>query len=86
MLRRGRFYLCTRPPHLADGLAARGVAHGIGEDDGVELWEPRLLPRLLAYLEREEPLAACRLCLGASGEWAEHRQLPRETRAGIPAP
>jgi cyclic pyranopterin phosphate synthase len=77
MLHGGRFYACTRPPHLADRLEASGVAHGIGEDDGVALDEPRLLQRLLAYLQREEPLAACRFCLGAGGGWSEHRQLPR---------
>jgi hypothetical protein len=71
MLYRGRFYACTRPPHLA----ARAGAEP-GDGDGVDVSEPRLLPRLVAYLEREEPLAACRCCLGASGDWAEHRQLP----------
>jgi hypothetical protein len=77
MLHGGRFYACTRPPHLKSRLAAAAVAHGIGDDDGVALDEPRLFERLLAYLQREEPLAACRYCLGAGGGWSEHRQLPR---------
>jgi hypothetical protein len=74
MFYRGRFYACTRPPHLA---AQRGAA--IPDGDGVDVHEPRLLPRLLSYLEREEPLVACCFCLGASGEWVEHRQLAART-------
>lgn len=85
MLHRGRFYACTRPPHLANRLASHGVAHGIGEDDGVDLDDPRLLARLRAYLGREEPLAACRFCLGASGGWDEHRQLPRPGSGWTPS-
>ena len=77
MLHAGRFYACTRPPHLRSRLEAAGVAHGIGDDDGVALDEPRLFERLLAYLQRDEPLRACRYCLGAAGGWSEHRQLPR---------
>jgi cyclic pyranopterin phosphate synthase len=62
MVHAGRFYACTRPPHL--GLP----------DDGVEL--PARLASLLGYLERDEPLEACRGCLGGDGPWLAHRQLP----------
>jgi hypothetical protein len=62
----GRFYCCTRPPHLGADLAAR---------DGVPLDAPDLLGSILAYLERDEPLASCRVCLGGSGPWRIHRQL-----------
>jgi hypothetical protein len=60
----GRFYTCTRPPHL-----------GHAEVDGVELHGDDLTARLLAYLEREEPLASCRACLGGTGAWIPHTQL-----------
>jgi hypothetical protein len=63
MIHAGCFYLCTRPPHL--GFAEDGL-----ELDSVDL------RHLLAYLERDEPLAACARCTGGSGEWKPHRQLP----------
>ncbi len=74
MLYRGRFYACTRPPHLEQV----GAAAGLAELDGVELdAEPRaLLGRVLSYLERDAPLASCRHCLGAGGPWEPHRQVP----------
>lgn len=71
MIRRGRFFTCTRPPHLADRLSLPDLGN-----DGVDLSGHALLDRLLAYLESEEPLAACTYCLGAGGAWMEHRQLP----------
>lgn len=79
-LYRGRFYACTRPPHLA---AVRGGE--VAPDDGVELAAPRLLSRLLAYLERDEPLAACRRCNGGGGAWLPHRQLGATRRPGFEA-
>jgi cyclic pyranopterin phosphate synthase len=68
MLHDGRFYACTRPPHLEQA----GVAPGLADADGCEL---ELRP-LLAYLEREEPLESCRHCAGGGGPWEPHRQLP----------
>jgi organic radical activating enzyme len=67
MLWAGRFFACTRPPHLEQ----LGVEPGLETDDGCELE----LRALLAYLEREEPLASCKHCLGGEGEWLPHRQL-----------
>lgn len=79
LLHEGRFYACTRPPHLARLRSEPGLA----EDDGVELDdEPAaLLRRLRLYLEAETPLASCRLCLGASGSREPHRQ---EAATGVP--
>ncbi len=78
MVYRGRFYMCTRPPHVAKVL---GPAHpempALGEVDGVPLDAPELLSRVLSYLEQEEPLATCRYCLGASGPMLPHAQVPR---------
>jgi len=76
MLRAGRFYCCTRPPHLERSLAARGLATQLAREDGVELAgsPAALLTRLVAYLESPEPLRSCRHCLGASGELEPHIQ------------
>jgi cyclic pyranopterin phosphate synthase len=83
MLYAGRFYACTRPPHLEQV----GVAAGLGEDDGVSLDAPAptLLRRLVDYLERDEPLVSCTHCLGASGAWEAHQQLPRIRTRTAPA-
>jgi hypothetical protein len=64
----GRFYACTRPPHLEQVGVAPDLAHA----DGCELE----LRALLDYLERDEPLESCRSCLGGGGAWEAHRQLP----------
>lgn len=77
MLYGGRFYACTRPPHLEPYLRGLGLATDLASRDGVPLDAPDLLARLLAYLEAEEPLASCRYCLGASGEFEAHRQIER---------
>lgn len=76
MVRDGRFYLCTRPPHLAD-------VHGEASlhDDGVALDAPDLRQRLHGYLTRSEPLDSCRLCMGASGQLQAHSQLPHPKAA-----
>jgi hypothetical protein len=82
LLYRGRFFTCTRPPHL-------GAVHGIplDETDGVRLSEQGLLDRLIDYLEGEEPLQSCRYCLGTSGPYEEHGQLeplPKKLDQGEP--
>lgn len=74
LVRDGYFYACTRPVHF-------GSYHGAAFDprgDGVPL-EPTdsALPRVLAYLSRPEPLAACALCLGGDAPLAPHRLLSR---------
>lgn len=76
MIRAGRFYTCTRPPHLETRLRTLGHHAELSEADGISLEGPGLRRRLLAYLESEEPLTSCRFCLGASGPWEAHRQLP----------
>lgn len=90
MVRAGRFYCCTRPPHLERSLAERGLAVRLARQDGVELQgsPDALLTRLLAYLEQPEPLRSCRFCLGASGAFEPHlqerRRVPRPAPALLP--
>jgi cyclic pyranopterin phosphate synthase len=75
MLFGGRFFACTRPPHLEQ----LGVEQGLEVDDGCELE----LRALLAYLEREEPLASCKHCFGGDGPWQPHRQLALTELRGL---
>jgi organic radical activating enzyme len=70
LVHRGRFYTCTRPPHLSAVLG-----RDLAAEDGVELDGDDLLPRVLHYLERDEPSGSCRHCLGATGAREPHRQL-----------
>jgi organic radical activating enzyme len=78
LVHQGRFYACTRPPHVATVLGSTYPQMPVlGEVDGVPLDAPELLDLLLSYLERDTPLATCRYCLGASGAWRPHAQLPR---------
>jgi GTP 3',8-cyclase len=73
MLRRGVFYTCTRPPHFDTYFHAAGR---FAEGDGVRLHGgPGMLRDLLCYLERDEPLASCRHCLGNTGRAFPHEQL-----------
>jgi hypothetical protein len=69
MVHDARFYLCTRPPGLN---LVRGAQ---AQDDGLALAQVSLR-ELIGYLERAEPLVSCQYCLGARGEWIEHRQGP----------
>ncbi|WP_338871999.1 radical SAM protein [Myxococcus stipitatus] len=82
LVHQGHFYSCTRPPHVATVL---GPAHpempALADVDGVRLDAPDLLERMLGLLERDTPLATCRYCLGSSGPWHPHAQLPRASRA-----
>lgn len=71
LLHEGRFFTCTRPPHLDAYLRTTELS----VSDGVPLHERDLLATLLRYLERDEPIASCRKCLGNRGEWAAHAQL-----------
>lgn len=75
LVHRGRFYPCTRPPHVEERLRSLGRPADLSGPDGVDLHAPELLSRLLARLERGAPLATCRLCLGASGGFFPHEQL-----------
>ncbi len=73
MVRDGRFYTCTRSPHLQ--AFHRGTLDFSGDGlalDGVDA------SQLLAYLMRDEPLAACAHCFGGSAAMVPHRLLTRD--------
>jgi hypothetical protein len=83
IVRRGRFYMCTRAAYAPDFLAA--VEHDpvpagieiVRDDDGVEIAAPDLAERLLRYLNRDRPLGACHYCRGGDGPVLPHHQLTR---------
>jgi cyclic pyranopterin phosphate synthase len=79
LVHRGRFYPCTRPPHLEAVFPSDGARPALDESDGVALDGPDLARRILDKLESPEPLASCSRCLGASGRGEAHRQGPRDS-------
>jgi hypothetical protein len=70
LVSRGRFYPCTRPPHLASVLGDASL-----HEDGVSLEGDDLLGRLLGCLESESAYATCAHCLGVGGGWIPHAQI-----------
>lgn len=81
VVRAGTFFKCTRAAY-AEEFLARVQADAPPADfptrhalDGVPLDAPDFRDRLLAYLNRPEPLAACDYCFGGDGPLAEHEQL-----------
>jgi hypothetical protein len=73
MLRDGRFYACTRPPHMQSMHGVDFTGDGVSLDGGGDL-----APRLLDYLARPEPLSACARCFGGNAKLVAHRLLTRE--------
>ena len=84
--RDGRFFKCTRAAYLRD-MQARLRLGGEPFDEasaarewergGVPLDAPELGARILAYMNDDQPLPACRVCLGSSGPLVAHHQLRR---------
>ncbi len=82
----GRFYLCSRPIFTNRYLDKVGVrAPDFRQLDGIAIHEPGFDRRLLALLQRREPLAACSYCLGTVGRRQAWRQLPAGERK-LPPP
>lgn len=71
MIRDGRYYTCTRPPHFA--AYHRSDFTG----DGIALAE-LTTATLHAYLTSPTPLAACAHCYGGSATMVPHRLLTRD--------
>jgi organic radical activating enzyme len=86
VVRDRRFYMCTRAAYADDFL--RRVAHEAPpalldrSRDGIAIDEPDLAAALETYLDREQPLGACRYCFGGDGAPEPHYQLTRAEVAG----
>lgn len=81
VVRQGVFFKCTRAAYAQEFLS-RVQCDAPPADfaqrhrrDGVVLAAPDLADRLLAYLNDDEPLAACDYCFGGDGPLAAHEQL-----------
>jgi Radical SAM superfamily/4Fe-4S single cluster domain len=88
--RRGRFFMCTRAAYADEFL--HSVEHEPPPDgmvldrseDGIAIDAPDLAARIERYLNREQPLGACRYCFGGDGRTEAHYQLTRdEVRRGV---
>lgn len=88
LLRDGRFYTCTRPPHFQTLHAHRDpdVRVDFG-GDGIVLGQGEAgRDALLAYLRRPAPLEACAHCFGGNAPLAPHRLLTRAEIAQLGRP
>ena len=83
VVRDGVFYKCTRAAYQRDfheRLDVEGRERGAlpePGDDGVPLDALDFEDRLLAYLNEDQALSACRYCHGSSGLLVAHAQLSR---------
>lgn len=71
MIRDGRYYTCTRPPHFAAYQRADFTGDGIALAD-------LTAESLHAYLTSPTPLAACAHCYGGNAALVPHRLLTRD--------
>jgi hypothetical protein len=84
LVSRGRFYTCSRPPRLEPYLRQLGHELPLMQEDGLSIDGPDLGSRLYRYLNREDPLQSCNHCLGTTGAWRAHAQLPLRARRELP--
>jgi organic radical activating enzyme len=82
--RDGRFYSCTRAAYLPE-LHERLTLTDPYRDpearrdaDSVAIDDDDLAAKVLALLNRDTPVNACRFCLGGDGPRERHRQLSRD--------
>lgn len=72
----GRYFKCASGPLVPKWLERVGNHTPDFSADGVSLRDnPNLRQQLEDYLASDEPLAACRYCLGGLGQSLRHRQL-----------
>ncbi len=88
VVRDRRFYMCTRAAYADDFLhRVEHEAPPVPLDrsgDGVSIDAPDLAAVLASYLNREQPLGACRYCFGGDGKSEPHYQLTRsEVARGV---
>jgi organic radical activating enzyme len=83
---RGHYFRCNRPAYTRRYLESQGHDGDSLPDfsglDGVALHGPDLGRRLLDYLLSQEPLSACRWCLGTCGVKQPHRMMTRDEVKG----
>jgi organic radical activating enzyme len=91
VVRDRKFYMCTRAAYADDFLhrvaheappapldrSSDGIAIFPGDAGGELIDAPDLAAALEAYLNREQPLGACRYCFGGDGATEAHYQLTR---------
>jgi cyclic pyranopterin phosphate synthase len=71
---RGRFYMCTRPPHLHTLFKDRQDYN----QDGIKLHrKSSLRDEIYQYLTRTTPLKSCSICNGGSAEEKPHRMMTK---------
>ncbi|MDQ1923593.1 radical SAM protein [Massilia pseudoviolaceinigra] len=69
----GRYYMCPRSPILGERLGSCGQLVDNRPADGVMMRDnPDLFGDLLRYLQRDDPLEACKWCLGSDGASFPH--------------
>ncbi|MDM5175739.1 radical SAM protein [Massilia sp. DJPM01] len=69
----GRYYMCPRSPILGERLGACGQVVDNRQADGVMMRDnPNLFGDLQRYLQRDDPLEACKWCLGSDGASFPH--------------
>jgi organic radical activating enzyme len=90
IVRGGAFFKCTRAAYFEEYQTRIAVDQPHPDPaaqrraDGVPLDAPDLRERLLAYLNDQRPLGACRWCHGSSGPLVPHTQLTRaDVRRGV---
>src|SRR5262249_61330703 len=72
----GRYFKCPVSPFTPDWLARVGVQMPDMSRDGVPVRSnPDLRRQLAEYLKDDEPLTACRYCLGCVGKTIPSRQM-----------
>ena len=88
VVRDRKFYMCTRAAYADDFL--HRVAHEPPPGpldrtgDGIAIDAPDLAAAIESYLNRDQPLGACRYCFGGDGAAEPHYQLSRaEVATGV---
>jgi MoaA/NifB/PqqE/SkfB family radical SAM enzyme len=82
MIHEGRLFKCACPPFMPEYLARMGRNGYDSDVDAFHIHEAEnLFEELKAYLFSDQPLEACRNCLGYTGKWQEHRFLSRDVVA-----
>ena len=76
IVRAGRFFTCTRPPHCHSWVQSRGGADDF-LGDGLLLTDSTV-GDVLSYLQRAQPLKACQACNGGGAPIKPHRQMSRD--------